>query len=181
MLMYRSKWSTGTEDERYMEALKQKWQQGLGTVNLDSIQPALNTLLINKSSYPPSIPDFIALCTPKSGAPDAEEAWMIVAKHKQGMTVPQAWEHPVVLAASRDPQLDLTNLKRLPMRQAMRYWKPVYLKYVGRMVTGETFHFPEERVQLSDKSQEAVTPEEKEKSKQKAHSAFADWKNILGK
>lgn len=178
-LFFKERWSSGIQDESHIDALKREWQEGMATVNLDSVEEAIETVRMSGCTWPPSIPEFIAMCEQRSGAPGAEEAWMIVVAPKDGKSLALAWGHPVVMAASRDPKLDIRNMKMMPLRKAMQFWKPVYNKYLGRMVTGTSYHFPNER-QLPDRTRESITPEEKQNSKHLAGKSFAEIRKLLG-
>jgi hypothetical protein len=158
------------------------WRDGLSGVSPQQIAHALGRCVTSKEPWPPSLPAFRALCyvsPAEIGLPDALGAWMIASSSSnpsrrligERQTLADRWQHPVIYHTARDPRIDCFNLRQASGDVVMRTWGPVYQEYVDRAVRGESFDFPEERA-IEDRTQKAVTPQERQAANQRAKDAI---------
>jgi len=176
---------------------KREWAQALGRVAPERIASALDKLVESASPWPPSLPEFIALCRVSAedlGAPSAAEAWRIAcnARGKPG-TLQQRYRHPLVLAAATHPDCDLFTWSQLPEREGLARFRPVYERLLAQMANGDEFVWPEPRKDIEDRTGSAVTPREKAEARYQAKQALramrarvtgrspiTDWQRVHG-
>ena len=60
--IYRQKWIAGLDDETAITSLKREWQIQLAKVDAKTISPAIDLVIANGSEWPPTLPEFIAVC-----------------------------------------------------------------------------------------------------------------------
>ena len=60
--IYRQKWIAGLDDETAIASLKREWQIQLAKVDAKTIAPAIDLVIANGSEWPPTLPEFIAVC-----------------------------------------------------------------------------------------------------------------------
>lgn len=185
-MIYGHRFQSIYPDAKSMALAKREWAQALGTVQPERIAAALDKLVADGGAWPPSLPEFIALCKPSPaelGVPEPNAALAIVcAANIRRLDVQQTladrWKHPVIFHAARDERLDIYNLRQQPTEKALKAWAPIYEQYLQRLADGEQFAWPEEPA-LEDNTRKAVTPLEKAEARYRTQKAFRCMKAIL--
>lgn len=120
------------------------------------------------------------MCRDSTGAPDAAEAWRIVCRAiGTPGTLRQRYRHPAVLAAARHPDCDVFAWSKLPEREGLRHFAPLY-----RQVASVPHEWPanadDDSDGLPDFTGKAVTPHERMRSAEAARAALGEMKSMLG-
>jgi hypothetical protein len=107
------------------------WQAGLSGLSLEQVKGGLDALLRNHLDWPPSLPEFRALCLQSTGgAPDLAEVVRLLANasSREGSLVDR-YQHPLCLAIARE--VDMYALRTASTERAFRLVSPAYKRLVA--------------------------------------------------
>lgn len=186
-VIYGHRFHSAYPDDKSLQLAKREWAQALGGVAPERIAVALDKLVMGGDAWPPSLPEFIALCKPGAedvGAPTVGEAWRIAcnARGKPG-SLQERYRHPLVLAAVNHQDCDLFSWSQLPEREGLAQFRPVYERLLARAASGHVFSWPSEHEAIENRVRKAVTPGEKARAEYrrrkqvaKARADIRGWK-----
>ncbi len=131
------------------------WLSGLGDVTPEQIAKGFRTCLTRTDAWPPSLPEFRAMCLPSAedlGLPEAREAYM--------MAVSSNWAHPAILHAAQ--QVGTYELKTQAESKTWPLFRTAYKHTVEKVIAGE-FAEPEKNdMQITKKGAGYCEPTSKE-------------------
>lgn len=116
------------------------WKQGLSGLTVEQIRQGFDALLRNGCEWPPSLPEFRALCLHSgSDAPSLEEVVqvLVMASTRQGSLVDR-YRHPLCLALAGE--LDMYALRQVSMELALAMVRPAYKRLVAQGWEGWPTH-----------------------------------------
>jgi hypothetical protein len=132
-------WTSLYSDDLIAKLAKQEWSKELGSLSYSAIKFGLDKCLTEFPKYPPTAGQFKQLCEPnltELGLPTVEDAWAQICKEGA------RYSHGVILAARNDAQCDVFNWKLLPLQKGLQLFKPIYSRYIERLLDGEQFDLP---------------------------------------
>lgn len=108
------------------------WKQGLSGLKVEKIRQGFDALLRNGCEWPPSLPEFRALCLQSgTNAPSLAEVVqvLVMAVTRQGSLVDR-YRHPLCLALAGE--LDMYALRQASMDRALAMVQPAYKRLVAQ-------------------------------------------------
>jgi hypothetical protein len=130
--IYGHKWSSHLGDAidglELSEAAK-TWQSGLSGITVEQLGEGFKAVIASGKEWPPSLVEFRQLCL--SGLlveiPTLDEivSHLVLANGRKG-TLAARYRHPLALAVSRCPGVDLFALRTAKLVDAKRMIKPAY-------------------------------------------------------
>lgn len=115
------------------------WAHGLRGLTAEQIALGLSRCVERGEAWPPTLPEFRALCTPTPadlGLPTVERAYRDAVFHTAG----QPWLHPAVAVAARE--VGVFDLQRLPGDKARALFERAYEIVCRRARAGEVLDAP---------------------------------------
>lgn len=148
---YLNKWTT-----RAGEMPSKAWFDALYEIDSNLINLGIQRLIDEKWAWPPSLPEFLALCSIKPeevGAKPVDEAYieavnrgddvLQLCQNGQYITVGKQWSSAAVLHTFKSIKDFLFYTD--PQKQRAAFEKK-YTEIIGRIASGEKFDFPNEVV-----------------------------------
>lgn len=135
---YGDKWSS-----RYGNADDGSWWQLLQGVEPAIIGKAILAFETNGNPWPPTKPEFIAMCKVQMGLPDVAKAYRD-ANHTR-------WTHEVVYETAR--RVGVYEVRSLPEKQIYPAWERTYATVTTEWMAGARFQKPDpEQKRIGDKT-----------------------------
>lgn len=132
--IYGHRWTAG-----FGESDDGTWAKGLRGMSPEQIAFGLSRCVERGDSWPPTLPEFRALCTPTAadlGLPDVDCAYREATHAEPG----HAWTHPAVYAAAQG--VGLYELRNLPESKTRPAFAKAYETACGRVLAGESLSAP---------------------------------------
>lgn len=131
LAIYGHKWAShlgsAVDDKGLLSESARTWQAGLRGLAQVDLKVGFDTLVLARHDWPPSLPEFRALCLARSasGAPSLDEvvAALVMVASRQGSLVAR-YGHPLVLAVAQE--LDMFAIRTAKSVDARRMVRPVY-------------------------------------------------------
>jgi len=152
---YGHKWSSQFPNTKVEAVGKDEWGKELVGFSMNQVLRAIDKLVDEFPSWPPTIGEFKKLCFVNSGHsfPNIEDAWLEICSEKP-------YKNGIVFAMSRDKRLHHYDWVRMTEVQGLRRFAPIYKHFIDRAFAGEVFDLPDKPM-LENRVGKAVTRQEK--------------------
>lgn len=120
----------------------QTWSLAMQDVGVNEIKIGFEKLIARSSGYPPSLPEFKALCKPAAedyGLPDVRSAYVEACK-KSHQPFEHEWSHPGVYVAARET--GFFELKSLSEAQMIKPFTLAYENVIRSILAGLAYDKP---------------------------------------
>lgn len=147
------------------------WAKGLGHLTREHIAVGVGNCLAGKLAWPPTLPEFIALCLTPPDLPDVDAAWAealeIATGHKHG----SACSHPVIWHAYCQCG-DLAHTDEEIGERRFRQKYPIAARdfALGKPMT----RIPDALPAPGEQSRKELTPEERAQAEDSKQRALAE-------
>lgn len=108
------------------------WASALRGVDSQTLGQALGRVALSGSEFPPSLPEFLAICGRASGLPDAGTAYANACHNR--------WSHAVVYEAAK--RVGIYELRTRAERDMMPKFREHYGAVCAAWMAGERFSVP---------------------------------------
>lgn len=133
LAIYGHKWAShlgyALDDAGLLSESAKTWQAGLCGVSPDNLRTAFDALVLKHHDWPPSLPEFRALCLSKAaeGVPSLDEvvARLVMVSNRRG-SLAARYGHPLVLAIARQDSVDMFAIRTAKTGEARRMVKDAY-------------------------------------------------------
>lgn len=109
------------------------WAAALRGVDTPTLGNALGRVALGGSEFPPSLPEFLAICGRACGLPDAGSAYADACHNR--------WRHPVVYEAAR--RVGIYELRTRAERDMLPKWREHFGSVCAAWMAGERYTMPE--------------------------------------
>lgn len=145
--IYSNKWTGG-----YGEKPSKAWSEGLQCINPKEIKLGVDKCVIQGLAWPPSLPEFVALChydATDIGAPSIEEAYREACNHGKDIlqdcqggykrTIGKKWSHASVYQAYKL----VDGWQFMDSKKQRELFVSKYEQIIQRLSDGEQFYKPD--------------------------------------
>lgn len=137
LAIYGHKWQShlghASDDAGRLSDAALTWQRGLAGISLDQIRNGFDTLIIKQLEWPPSLPEFRALCLSGSHSdyPTLDEVIAVLVRvaGSTGSLVDR-YRHSLIFAIAQDTSTDMHALRTGKLVDVKRILKPIYEKLI---------------------------------------------------
>lgn len=109
------------------------WAAALRGVDTSILGNALGRVALSGTEFPPSLPEFLAICGRACGLPDAGSAYASACHNR--------WSHAVVFEAAK--RVGIYELRTRAERDMLPKWREHYGAICAAWMAGERFAVPE--------------------------------------
>jgi hypothetical protein len=146
LAIYGHKWSShlgsAVDGKGLLSESAKTWQAGLRGVSTDGLKAAFDALVLKHHDWPPSLPEFRALCLSRldAGVPSLDDvvATLVMVSSRRGSLVSR-YRHPLVLAVAQHELVDMFAIRTAKTVDARRMVKPIY----ESLIEGGWLNWPE--------------------------------------
>ena len=125
--LFGSRWSS-----QFGDCDDGTWASALRGVSTPVLADAIGRVAMSGSEFPPSLPEFLAICGRAAGLPDTATAYAD-ACHRR-------WSHPVVYEAAR--RVGVHELRTRAERDMLPRWRENYGAVCAAWMRGERWESP---------------------------------------
>lgn len=108
------------------------WANALSCVSDQAMSDAFGRVALSGTEFPPSLPEFLAICARSSGLPDAGTAYTDACHHR--------WSHQVIYETAK--RVGLFELRTRQERDMMPKFREHYGAVCASWMRGERFEVP---------------------------------------
>jgi len=125
-----SAYGVHVDESGQLSGAAETWSQGLAGLSREQLQHGFDALLKARLEWPPTLPEFLDLCSAGADVPDLAAAVRMLANaaSREGSLVDR-YRHPLVLAVARE--VDMHALRTASTDRAFRIVGPVYKRMVA--------------------------------------------------
>lgn len=168
LALYGVKWSSQFGEKTDVTG---QWAQTLSGLSRGQIAFAIDAIRKSGRVWPPSAPEFRAMClSPQLNAPTTEAAYAMALEYQRGEVAAKDL-HPMVYHTITK-NLDGYQFKRLAMEKAQEAFRFAYKATIEHVATGRQLNRFEPPAALISHATAIANPEEAEKSRAKLMNMF---------